>query len=76
LDNCLKQAEDLCRGRGYVVVSGMSKHKLYGAELGVSRYEVREAELDIACADLRRELPTVQCLPAVQNATPAAVNPR
>jgi hypothetical protein len=73
LDNCVKQAEDLCRGRGYVVVSGMSKHNLYGAELGVSRYEVREAELDIACADLRRQLPTVQCQPAVQSTSPAVV---
>jgi len=75
LDNCVKQAEDLCRGRGYAVVSGMSKRKLYGAELGVSRYEVREAELDIACADQRGELPTVQCLTPVQSATPAAVSP-
>ncbi|MEI9949868.1 MAG: hypothetical protein WDO74_13025 [Pseudomonadota bacterium] len=60
LDNCVKQAEDLCKGRGYVVLSGMSKRKLYGAELGVSQYEVREAELDIACADRRGDLPTVQ----------------
>jgi len=77
LDNCVRQAEELCKGRGYAVVSGMSKRKLYGAELGVSRYEVREAELDIACADLRRELPTVQCLPAptVQNTAPSVVSP-
>ncbi len=60
LDNCVKQAEDLCRGRGYVVLSGMTKVKLYGAELGHSRYEVREAELDVACADQRGNLPTVQ----------------
>jgi len=60
LDNCVKQAEDLCSGRGYVVLSGLSKRSLYGAELGVSRYEVREAELDIACADRRGNLPTVQ----------------
>lgn len=60
LDNCIKQSEDLCKGRGYVVLSGQSKRTLYGAELGVSRYEVRECELDIACADNRGNLPTVQ----------------
>ncbi|HET7541274.1 MAG TPA: hypothetical protein VFK05_15455 [Polyangiaceae bacterium] len=60
LDNCVKQADDLCRGRGYVVISGSVKRKLYGAELGRSQYEVREAELDLACADQRGELPTVQ----------------
>ena len=60
LDNCIKQAEDLCKGRGYVVLSGSSKRTLYGAETGVSRYEVRECELDIACADIRGNLPTVQ----------------
>ena len=57
---CVKQAEELCKGRGYVVVSGASKRNLYGAELGVSQHEVREAELDIACADRRSVLPTVQ----------------
>jgi hypothetical protein len=70
LDNCVKQAEDLCKGRGYVVLSGMSKRSLYGAELGVSQYEVREAELDIACADRRGNLPTVE------NATPAPASSR
>jgi len=60
LDNCVKQADDLCKGRGYVVLSGMLKRKLYGAELGASQYEVREAELDVACADQRGELPSVQ----------------
>jgi len=73
LANCVKQAEDLCKGRGYVVVSGMSKVSLYGAELGVSRYEVREAELDIGCADRRNQLPTVQSAPpaAMPSAPPA-----
>ena len=71
LDNCVKQAEDLCRGRGYVVLSGMSTRKLYGAELGVSRYEVREAELDIACADHRGQLPTVQYAVPPPAAAPA-----
>jgi hypothetical protein len=70
LNNCVKQAEDLCKGRGYVVLSGMSKRKLYGAELGVSQYEVREAELDIACADQRGDLPTVQNAPAVPASAP------
>lgn len=59
LDRCVKQAEDLCKGRGYVVLSGMSKRNLYGAELGVSQVEVREAELDVACADKRGLLPIV-----------------
>ncbi len=36
---CVKQADDLCKGRGYVVLSGMSKRNLYGAELGVSQVE-------------------------------------
>ena len=79
LDNCVKQAEDLCKGRGYVVVSGMSKVSLYGAELGASRYEVREAELDIACADQRRQLPTVVSAPPPQplpqSAPPAQSSP-
>jgi hypothetical protein len=60
LDNCITQSEDLCKGRGYVVLSGQSKRTLYGAELGASRYEVRECELDIACADHHGNLPTVQ----------------
>ena len=69
LDNCVKQAEDLCKGRGYTVLSGMSKRTLYGAELGHSQYEVREAELDIACADRRGDLPSIQ------SATPAPISP-
>lgn len=75
LDNCVKQADDLCKGRGYVVLSGMLKRKLYGAELGASQYEVREAELDIACADQRGELPTVQYTvpPPVPAPTPVPV---
>ncbi|MEI9938323.1 MAG: hypothetical protein WDO69_13970 [Pseudomonadota bacterium] len=70
LDKCVKQAEELCKSRGYVVLSGMSKRNLYGAELGVSQYEVREAELDIACADRRGNLPIVE------NATPAPASSR
>jgi hypothetical protein len=70
LDNCVTQAEELCKGRGYVVISGMSKRKLYGAELGVSQYEVREAELDIACADRRGDLPTVQSAPPLPAGPP------
>ena len=73
LDNCVKQAEDLCRGRGYVVLSGMTKRKLYGAELGRSQYEVREAELDVACADQRGDLPTVQYALPTPTAAPTPV---
>jgi len=73
LDRCVKQAEDLCKGRGYVVLSGMSKRNLYGAELGVSQVEVREAELDVACADQRGNLPIVtSATPAPPPVSPAA----
>lgn len=68
LARCVPRADDLCKGRGYVVLGGMSKRKLYGAELGASQVEVREAELDIVCADRRGELPVV----AAANAPPAA----
>ena len=64
LAKCAQQADDLCKGRGYVVISGFSKRKLYGAELGVSQVEVREAELDVACADKRDELPSIAAAPA------------
>ena len=64
LAKCTQQAEDLCKGRGYVVISGFSKRKLYGAELGVSQVEERESELDVACADKRDELPSVTPAPA------------
>ena len=66
LDRCVQRAEELCKGRGYLVLGGMSKRNLYGAELGASQVEVREAELDIACADRRGLLPTLS------SATPAA----
>ena len=69
MDNCVKQAEELCRERGYVVLSGQSKHNVYGAELGHSQYEVREAELDVACADRRGALPDVQ------SAAPLPISP-
>jgi hypothetical protein len=64
LAKCAQQADDLCKGRGYVVISGFSKRKLYGAELGQSQVEERQAELDVACADKRDELPTVSAAPA------------
>jgi hypothetical protein len=59
LARCVQEADDLCKGRGYVVISGFNKRKLYGAELGVSQVEERQAELDIACADKRDQLPTL-----------------
>ena len=71
LERCVQRADQLCKGRGYVVLGGMSKRKLYGAELGVSQVEVREAALDIACADRRGDLPTV----AATGAQPAQANP-
>ncbi len=73
LERCVKHAEDLCKGRGYVVISGMSRRTLYGAELGMSQAEVREAELDIACADKRGDLPTLTSGgPALPSAAPPA----
>ena len=71
LERCVKRAEDLCKGRGYLVISGMSKRKLYGAELGVSQVEERQAELDFACADKRGELPTL----TAPSATPVTLPP-
>jgi len=59
LEACVHRAAELCKERGYVVLGGMSKRQLYGAELGVSQVEVRESELEIACADRRGDLPTV-----------------
>jgi hypothetical protein len=45
---------------------------VYGAELGVSQVAVREAELDIACADRRGQLPTVASAPPATSAAPAS----
>ncbi len=71
LDGCVQHAAELCKNRGYVVLSGMSKRQLYGAELGVSQVEVRESELDIACADARGDLPSVlSAQPVTSSAAP------
>jgi hypothetical protein len=70
LDACVNRATKFCKERGFVVISGMSKRSIYGAELGVSQIAVREAELDFACADRRGDLPTV--LPACAPSTPVA----
>jgi hypothetical protein len=59
LQVCVQKANDLCDDRGYVVLGGTNKRALYGAELGQSQVEVREADLSIACADRRGELPKV-----------------
>jgi hypothetical protein len=59
LEACVKRAEELCKRRGFVVISGSSQRKRYGAELGASQVEVREAELDFACADRRGDLPSI-----------------
>ncbi|HWZ87850.1 MAG TPA: hypothetical protein VNW92_03340 [Polyangiaceae bacterium] len=59
LDLCVQKANDLCKGGGYVVLGGMNKRTLLGAELGQSQVEVRQAELNIACADRRGDLPKV-----------------
>jgi hypothetical protein len=59
LQLCVQKANDLCDDRGYVVLGGTNKRSLYGAELGQSQVEVREADLSFACADRRGELPKV-----------------
>ncbi len=73
LDGCVKHASELCKNRGYVVLSGSSKRQLYGAELGVSQVEERESELDIACADRRGDLPAVLSAQAAGSAAAPAV---
>ena len=55
----MQRANDLCDNRGYVVLGGVNKRQLLGAELGHSQVEVREAELSFACADRRGDLPKV-----------------
>ncbi|MEP7051196.1 MAG: hypothetical protein ABJB12_12630 [Pseudomonadota bacterium] len=72
LNSCVQRAGDLCRDRGYVVLGGMSKKQLYGAELGVSQVAERQSELDIACADRRGELPTVLSAQPTGSAAPPA----
>ena len=72
LAGCVQRAGDLCKDRGYIVLGGMSKKQLYGAELGVSQVEVRESELDIACADRRGDLPTVLSAQPANSAAPVA----
>lgn len=67
LAGCVERAEALCKGGGYLVLGGKSVRTLYGAELGVSQVEVRKAELDVACANRRGDLPTL-----VPPATPSA----
>jgi hypothetical protein len=76
LDACVNRATQFCKERGFVVLSGMSKRSIYGAELGVSQVAVREAELDFACADRRGDLPKVEttCPPAAP-AAPAIPAP-
>ena len=77
LEQCVHRADELCKSRGYVVLGGMSTRKLYGAELGVSQVEVREAEIDIACADRRGDLPAVvyPSAPAAATASVALIAP-
>jgi hypothetical protein len=59
LDLCVQKANDLCDNRGYAVLGGVNKRQLLGAELGQSQVEVRQAELSVACADRRGDLPKV-----------------
>jgi len=59
LEHCVERANELCGGRGYVVLGGTNKRSLYGAADGVSQVENREADLTVACADHHNELPKV-----------------
>jgi hypothetical protein len=59
LELCVQKAREVCKGGGYVVLSGMDKQQIFGAELGVSQVEVRQAELNVACANRRGDLPKV-----------------
>lgn len=59
LELCVQRAKEVCKGGGYVVLGGMDKRQLLGAELGQSQVEVRQAELNVACADRRGDLPKV-----------------
>jgi len=75
LAGCVQRATDLCKDRGYVVIGGMSKKQVLGAELGVSQIEQRESELDIACADRRGDLPSVLSAQPAVSAEPAPAAP-
>ncbi|MEO8905200.1 MAG: hypothetical protein ABI488_22175 [Polyangiaceae bacterium] len=70
---CVQRAGELCKDRGYLVLGGMSKKELYGAELGVSQVEGREAELDIACASRRGDLPTLLSAQPASSVVPPTV---
>jgi hypothetical protein len=75
LDVCVQKANDVCENRGYVVLGGMNKRQLFGAEAGVSQVEVRTAELNIACADRQGELPKVLITNTAISATPRVPEP-
>lgn len=59
LEHCVARANELCGGRGYVVLGGANKRTLFGAADGVSQVETHEADLTIACADHQNVLPKV-----------------
>ena len=59
LERCVQRAREVCKGSGFVVLGGMDKRQLLGAELGQSQVEVRQSELNVACADRRGDLPKV-----------------
>ncbi len=76
LSHCVERADELCGGRGYVVLGGTSKRSLYGSADGVSQVETREADLTIACADHQNELPKVLVSSTVTpSAPPVAPQP-
>src|SRR5450432_2737501 len=75
LDVCVQKANDLCDNRGYVVLGGVNKRQLYGAELGQSQVEVHEAELTVACADRRGDLPKVLITNTAIALPPRAADP-
>ncbi len=49
LSRCSEQAAELCKDRGYDVVSGHDQRKLYGHESGESRVALRSSRLLVVC---------------------------
>jgi hypothetical protein len=51
IGRCTDEANRLCGGRGYDIVSGYDRAKVYGHEAGESQVEVRMSSLTVVCND-------------------------
>jgi len=49
LGRCGEEADKICGGEGYEVISGYDQRKLYGHEAGESQVEVRTSRLIVSC---------------------------